>query len=350
MNYSKRRITSFIYLLLGIVVVLGGYFAVSAINLAKNESGHGKCLTENQEAYYTVVSDARPAIITVSVRDTLSSTTLWTSKQIEIPNINNVDFYHAQKCNFYVHSSYNYDYQKSKALENYSFKIEKYPYFESSLGKAIVTIQEGPRAVSTLKLSTQFLVDPSEKYIVLINNYMEDDDYSLVIREIDSGKEVYSLYLRDVMKDHPNVFGSFRPEIWKETPEGNYLHGTIFEGPRWSAFFIIKSDTWETEILPTPDNYRGGVERAGTIDGGYLAYTDQTVWTGIDVVYEAVMEKQLAEGKPKNLFVANLRTGEIRTIESVPLEKEHRFNLKWQGTTLIYVMPDGTVKTFTPDF
>ena len=133
-----------------------------------------------------------------------------------------------------------------------------------------------------------------------------------------------------------------------ERSDGVWLVGDIYEGPRWSAYYYIKRDTWETRIYETPEDYQAGVERSAPAFAPYLAYTNIIDWTGLPEADDALVAQQRAIRLTKKLIIADLKTGATTTIAEVPIVLHHKFRPMWlSDTTVEYTLPDGTKKQYT---
>lgn len=358
-----------------IIIIISGYFliqqnlmlrwnkegvltATSSVNLATtsvlvvNTSGE-LCLSEKQKVVYEVINkEKNQGKVKVSVLDTVSNNVEW-SKEIEVPTPNVADGNFEGKCHFYLLQEINFDRTQNNSLPGYKYGVWKYDYFtKDNIGGVPMVIEyenrTGNKKDGIWYYGQSFSIDPSEKYISLERSYLGKDDYALVIKDINTGKDAYVLLMKDILKDHQNAVGSFDIGWWVERPDGVYLEGDIFDGSRWTAYYYIKRDTWETKIYETPADYQAGVERSAPPFAPYLAYTDVVVWTGMDIGDEAVIKEQITEGKKKHLIIANLTTGATTTIATVPIISGHRFDLKWlDDKTLEYSLPSGAKQKFT---
>lgn len=329
----------------GLVLVLFGY---SPTNLTSKETV--RCLNANEKAVYEVMEEGRPGRIRVSVLDEVTNTMVWSREYIH-PTPDIASPVHLGKCSFFMPQSFNFDWERGKPQLNYSFEIWKFEYFADGGMQVVVTSENKTETTEDIKRyysGTSFSIDPSETYISLERGYLGNADYALVIKKIETGEDVFELSLRDIVAQHPSAAGSFDTGTWYETPDGVYLDSDTYDGSRIGAQIYIKRDTWEVEILPTPEDYLPGVERRGYPLSPYWAYSDVIVWAGgVIEVQDALLEDAIAEGKQKNLIVANLRTGEREIVETVPIVKGHRFNLTWLSMNeLEYTMPDGTKKIY----
>jgi hypothetical protein len=321
-----------------------GYFHLSSIN-----SNTSRCLSSGEKATYTILQKGQPALVRVSVLDS-ASTTVW-SRDTEIPFSDISEPVYFGSCYFYLDQIFNYDKKLDKPLPNYSFEIWRFSYFTLQGNKIVTAEASKTGALNDLAraYSSSYTIDPSEKYITLERGYLENNDYALVFKDINTGHDVYTLPLADVLKSHPNASGSFSTPEWVTRPDGVWMDGDIYDGSRWTAFYYIKRDTWETKIYDTPADYQPGVERAAPPFAPYLAYTNVIDWAGgSQEIRDQLLDQQIADGMKKSLIVANLVTGATTTIVTVPIDKNHSFGPTWlDDSTLQYTMPNGSVHTYT---
>ena len=201
-----------------------------------------------------------------------------------------------------------------------------------------------PGKLYSFNYSFDFVTDPNEQYLVLEKSYLGKDDYALVIKELNTLKDLLVLNLKDVLRQHPDVIpGSFGLGRWSD--DGKYLYGDIFQGALSTAYYVIKAETWKVDIYAAPSDILAGVERAINFQNLHLAYVDIPTFTGFQEVYEQIIKEAKREGKLKNLFVYNLRTKEKIKITSA--DPEWRFDINWlSDTELQYELPSGEKKIY----
>lgn len=295
------------------------------------------CLEENEFIDYTI--DERyakeiqiPTVpVTISIRD---KSTLESKKSFIIDNITPLIRIH--KCGIYVLRDFD------RESSNYREELWKYDYSGkgTKLFLLFAFLDNQPKGI----LYNGFVIDPNERYLVLEKSYLSQDDYALVIKDLNTKEDLLVLNLKDVLVKYPDVIpGSFGLGSW--TKDGKYLRGDIFDGALDTAYYQIEAGTWKTEIYPSPSDLLAGVERAINYEKWYLAYVDIPTFTGVQDVYEQIIEKAKKEGKQKNFYLYNLITKEKTKIVSA--EPEWRFNIKWlSDAELQYELPSGE-KRFT---
>ena len=333
------------------LVLLAGLFVLArARKTSLAVQTNSGCLQPNEKAMYTILQPGAPATVRVSVMNAASST-VW-SRDIQRPDSNVFDPVLPSLCHFYFFEQKNYNYTTQTPGANYLFRISRLSYFSSASSSAVITLSydsSGSEEAYTHVYDRTYIIDPSEKYLTLVKGDLGDPDYALVFKDIITGQDVYTLSLADILKDHPNAAGSFSTGEWVTHPDGVWMEGDIYDGSRWTAFYYIKRDTWETHIYDTPADYMAGVERAAPPFAPYLAYTNVVVWAGGSAeVADELLDQQISAGMQKSLIFANLATGATTTIVTVPIDKNHSFNPTWlDDSTLQYTMPDGTTRTYT---
>ena len=331
----------------GFVAIIGGVTIWAAYVLPYRNSSV-RCLTENEEAmYFSSESDEEEDSVTVVAKDkrTAATTTSFTTDIVQAEHYHPIELH---TCGAYFSRAINYDFDKRASQAGYKVEIWRLDYYGKA--EALVTLSEnitGLQKDYSRYYMNDFRVDSSETYIALERGYAGQPDYALVIKEVETGEDVFVLTMNDARTKNAKVSGSFGLGKWVTLSDGDtYLWGDFFEGAYSSGYFRIKRGTWEVDIWPTPENFPSGAERSST-PTGYFAYADVTTFTGFQQITDQLLDEAIAAGKQKNLIVANLRTGEKTIVETVPIIKGHRFNLTWLSESeLQYTMPDGEVRTY----
>lgn len=303
----------------------------------------GLCLKDYEEVSFIVEEDTTRMTggnIVVSVFDTKTNSTTTT---FSVPIFHSQQAYLAEThdCGVYVMRAFNYNPKQTTQEAGFRVELWKYDYSgDLKKGEQILLFAEKLNEYIGY-YSYRFNIDPTETYVVLSRGLQGKDDYALVIKDIKTKEDVFELRLNDLLLEYPDIAGSFSLGGWIE--DGTILWGDIFNGARSAAFYRITKDTWDVEIWPTPPNLIAGVENAIS-RAGYYAYVDIPTFTGFHEITKQILQEAIDEGRQKNLYLANLRTGEFEVIESI--DPRFRYNLKWlSDTTLQYTLPDGTVKT-----
>jgi hypothetical protein len=246
------------------------------------------------------------------------------------------------KCSVFAIRQFNLDYDTNEGKPGFEESLWKYDY--SGNGKKVLVFgSKDMNGVYSSAYSYDFRIDPEEKYVSLIQGDFKKIPNALTIKDIKTGNTVFELLYNDLVKKYPTIGGDFGLQDWIEG--GNVFFADVFDGAWESAFIRIDKNTWKYEVLLVPSNLVAGVERRIN-EKGYLAYTDIPTFTGSEEMSESIIADAIKEGKKKNLFVADLRTGEIKKIAETSPDK--RFEMEWiSNTELQYTLLDGTKKTFS---
>ncbi len=258
--------------------------------------------------------------------------------QIELPI---PDHYHPielHKCGVYATKSFNYNYKNKQALPDY--KIELWQYFYNGEGNSIIFLS-GP--ISGRELNTDFRVDHLEKYLMLERSYLGRDDYSLVIKDLNTKQDVFVLFANEIFKQYPNIVGNFGLDQW--TKDGRYFWGDIFDGAYVNAYFRIDTKDWTYDIFEAQDGAMGGFPL--NINTGYVPIQPGQVWTGDYQLTQELKEQYKKEGKKSSLYLYNLFSKEKIHIQTTD-EPLFSFKPQWlSDTELEYELPTGEKKIYT---
>lgn len=296
-----------------------------------------KCLNSNEVASYQInkkQKEVSTATIFVSDKET---SMIKRQFDIELPI---PDHYHPLElhdCGVYAVRSFNYDYQKKYAATDYRMESWRYDY--DGKGESVVFLS-GP--ISGSGFSSDFRVDPQEKYMILVRGYLGSPDYALVFKDLKTKEDLYILSSEQITRQHSNIVGSFDFEGWSK--EGKYFWFSIFEGAKVHAFGRIEKETWKLDIFPTQKGTKGG--DAFNSEKGYVTYDDGPGWIGLDIFSKQVEEKWKEQGKIVSFYLYNLFTKEkillFTTAEPLWWHKP-----KWiSDTELEYTLPTGEQKVY----
>lgn len=306
-----------------------------------------RCLSNDEFADYLIDEKYNPRIrvpkvpLIISVKD---KKTLQEKFNFQIENIEpRGPRPLIRKCGVYVIRRFNYDPQKTEQAPGYREEIWRYRY--NGFGEAIFLLAEkDEKGIFKAEFGGDFQIDPNENYLVLTKWYVGHKDYALLIKNINTLEDLFLLKLKDIVEKNKDILpGSFGFGNWLE--DGKYLCGDIFYGALSTAYGCIKMGVWEIQIYSTPPDFLAGVEKSMNYKKWYLAYVDIPTFTGVQEIYEQIIEKAKKEGKQKNLFVYNLQTKEKIKIASA--DPSWRFNIKWLSETeLEYYLPSGERKIY----
>lgn len=304
----------------------------------KQEISYGPCLADNDVASYKInkkEGEVSTADIIVSSKEAKEKKYYF---EIELPIPNHYHPIELHKCGVYAAKSFNYDYTARKPLAGYRAEIWKYNYARD--GEKIIlldeNISENPEGYKHF-FSSDFRVSPNEQYIVLQKGYLVQDNHALVVKDLDTKEDIFTLLSKDIAKQYPNIVGGFNMREW--TNDGKYFWGDIFEGAYVRGYFRIDVQDWKADIFEVPNGAMGGFPL--NINTGYVVIQPGQIWTGIEEVTKELKERYRKEGKKSYLYLYNLFTKEKLLIETVG-EPLWSFKSKWiSDTELQYELPDG---------
>ncbi len=239
------------------------------------------------------------------------------------------------KCGVYVVKLFNYDFQKAKKKLGYRSELWKYDY--GSNGEMIILMSEKPDEFISY-YNSSFRVDPLERYVVLERGYLYKDDYALVIKDLETKEDVFTLLHSELPKKDLKLQGLFDFREW--TKDGRYFWGAISAGAVVPGFFRIDTEAWEYELFADLPEWIGGGDRLN-IETGWVTYHTDMVWTGIHDATEAIKQERREQGIGTTLYIYNLFTKEKRFIYKT--EEPIWFTKpEWlSDTELEYELPSG---------
>jgi|SRR3989344_66338 len=354
---TRDRIIIILVFLITLVLIAGGYFVYFYQNRIdrsaellkqkeQNQAIRNGCLKENEftdypiNPKYAIEIKAPLNPLVVSVRD---KGTQKEKFSFQIEGIN-PDHYHPvelHKCGVYVLRKFNYDPQKSIQMPGYREELWRYHY--DGIGESVFLLAEkNASGIYKAEFNNDFRIDPNEKYLVLEKGYLGKDDYALIIKDLETKEDIFSLALEEIVKQYPDFVGNFNMRDWSK--DSRYFWGDIFDGADVLAMFRIDSTSWKWEMFEVSPYTMGGT--ALNPEYGYITYDDGPPWTG-DIDFDEInKEEWLKEGKRLNFYLYNLFTKEniILTTVDDPL---WNFKPKWlSDTELQYELPDGEKKIY----
>lgn len=258
--------------------------------------------------------------------------------QIELPI---PDHYHPieiHSCGVYAVKDFNYDFFTRRALPGYRLELWRYQY--TGNGESLILLSDIP--ISGAGFGTDFRVSSNEKYIVLEWSYFGKDDYSLIIKDLNTKEDVFSLLAKEIFERYPNIVGNFNMREWSK--DSRYFWGDIFDGAYVLAYFRIDAQNWKYDIYEAPDGAMGGFPL--NINTGYVPIQPGQVWTGDYQLTQELKEQYRKEGRKSELYLYNLFTKEKISIETND-EPLFSFKPKWPSDTeLQYELPTGEKKIY----
>lgn len=345
---NKKNIAILIILIVliatGIIIAYFLFFQqkeVGNIKIFKNESAG--CLSNTEIASYEIHKKENKVSMTDILISNKNNSQEKYRFQIELPI---PDHYHPielHKCGIYAVKSFGYNYNTRTSLPGYKAEIWKYDYRGD--GEALVLIAED--ALGNLKgykylFSTDFRIDPQEKYLVLIKSYSNKDDYALVIKNLETKEDIFILSVNSIKEQHLNIAGVFDMLEWSE--DSRYFWGSISDGAYVNGFFRIDTQNWKADIYEASDGTMGGFPL--NIKTGYVPIQPGQVWTGDYQLTQELKEQYRKEGKKSFLYLYNLFIKEKILIETVD-EPLFSFKPRWlSDTELEYELPTGEIKIY----
>ena len=264
-----------------------------------------KCLKEDEEAEYPLEKGSRKKLgipqypLTVFVKDKDTGKEIF---NFQIDNIrDNMHPVELHKCGVYVIKVFNYNPKKAKHELGYKAELWKYDYAGNE--KSIILLAEKPKEFISY-YSSDFRVDPLERYVVLERGYMGKDNYALVIKDLKTKEDVFTLTAKDLFKQNPELKGVFDFREW--TKDSRYFWGAISAGAIVPGFFRIDTKTWQYEIFSVPEWIGGGDQL--NVETGWVTYHTDMVWTGVYQINEEIKKEHREKGIGTKFYIYNLFT------------------------------------------
>lgn len=331
-------------ILIGILLVLliggGIYLYVKKDNIT-NPIIHNSCLKDNEVASYEIGKNKEIIYTYIVVFDKK------TGQEINRFQIQNTidNHYHGQelhKCNFYVIRQFNYDSQTKRKTPNYSIELWSYNYTQN--GHPILTFSKTDNNGNYLfSFNDDFRVDAQERYVVLIKGYLGSPDYALVIKDLKTLKDVFTLPMAEIEKKNPEIVQDIELDGW--TKDGRYFWANTHYGATTLGFIRIDTTDWSVKIIPAPKDILGG--DALNLENGYVTVHPGNVWFGITELEEQEKAKRRAQGIGTELYIQNLITGKRLFVDKTT-EPLWYFKPQWlSDTELEYYISSGEKKIFT---
>lgn len=333
----KRWLYIIIVVIFLIISGFLSYYFYQIKNKSLEEIIHGPCLLDGEVADYEIIKKkSEVSLANVFIKDKNSKKILF-KFQIELPIPNHYHPIELHQCGVYTTRDFNYDYIKKRATPDYKFELWKYNYNRN--GEPLIFLS-GP--ISGSLFGTDFRIAPNEKYIVLEKGYLGKEDYSLVIKDLNTKKDVFVLSAKSIRKQYPDVVGSFNMREWSK--DNRYFWGHISDGAYVLAYFRIDANNWKVDIFEAPEGVGGG--DALNIEKGLVTRHPGYVWTGLDILTEEIKREWREQGKKSKLHLYNLFTKEQILLETID-EPLWYFKPKWlSDTELGYIMPSGERKVY----
>ncbi|MBU4224016.1 hypothetical protein KJ934_02240 [Patescibacteria group bacterium] len=312
----------------------------------KNKTGYLFCLSEDEQAEFKINHlgeypsvEYDKGFVEVVVKELSSDKEII---RFKINNIISPSHYHPveiHQCGVYVIRTFNYDPKKTKQEPGYKNELWIYNY--NGRGEPLILLAEKPKEFISY-YSPDFRVSPAESYIVLEKGYSGKDDYSLVIKNLNTKEDIFTLPSKELQRMNSNFIGVFDMLEWSE--DGQYFWGSVSDGAYVNGYFRIDTQNWKTDIYKAPDGAMGGSPL--NINTGYLPVQPGQVWTGDYQLTEDLKKQYKKEGKKSQLYLYNLFTKEKTLVETTD-EPLFWFKPKWlSDTQLEYELPTGEKKVY----
>ncbi len=259
-----------------------------------------KCLGEDEVAGYREnekKNEVRTA--TIFVKDKENGEEKYS---FEINNI--LDVYHSielHECGIYALRVFNYNPKKSKQDIGYKDELWKYDYIDQE--ESVVLLSEKLSDFISY-YSPSFRVSPSEQYVVLERGYGGRNDYALIIKDLETKEDIFTLPMQEVFEKNPNIIGSFMFHEW--TKDSRYFWGDIFAGANVSGYFRIDIENQTYELFEALAGQLGG--EVLNVEKGLVTHRTGAFWTGVHEFTEQIKEGMREDGIGTKLYIYNLFT------------------------------------------
>ena len=250
-----------------------------------------------------------------------------------------------RRCGIYIIRQFNYDSQKVKQglTQGVGYRSEFWRYTYDGKGESLFLFHEiTDRGEYKSYFATDFRVDPQEIYVVLERGYPDADNYALVMRNLNIGKDDFVLLRQVLLEKYPEFVGYFRLREW--TRDGNYFWATLSMTSKVEAFLRILKNVWKVDVLSAPTGTMGGV--ALNTESGWITYDDGSPWTGVMELDQMYKEQWQKEGKKVHFYLYNLFTKENILLTTIG-DPSWSFKPRWlSDTELQYELPVGEKKIY----
>lgn len=298
---------------------------------------HQPCLEDGEEASFQYIG----VRLTATSSDIIISDKI-TGKEkfrFQVDNLspNSGYPYEFRKCGIYIAREFNWDHKRSKPLPGFSEELWKYTY--DGKGEKILVFGNNNRIFYDFAFRTDF----SENYIALVAGSLERiKEYAVVIKEIPTNKDVFSLGYQRIIDKHPDLTGFFNLGAW--TKDSRYFWGRLHVGASVTAFFRIEQGSWEVKTFLPPEKTAGGT--AFNPEYGHLTYDTGPGWIGIEEIAQQVFDEWRKAGKIAELHLYNLFTKDDILL-ATSTEPSWSGNPQWiSNTELEYYLPSGERKIY----
>ena len=295
-----------------------------------------ECLADDEEAFYKSEDSGSVLVdLTISVKNKSTGKELFSFK---VDNIyRTVPRLELHRCGIYTIRFLNYDREKTKQDTNFMVEIWRYQY--DGEGKSLLSLSEG----NDLYYSYVFRINPSENYLALTKGYLGKENYALVIKDLKTLEDVFTLSIGEIEKKNPNIIGNIGLKDWSR--DGRYFWADTADGANELSFIRIDSQDWSVDLFPAPKDVLGG--DALNLENGYITVHPGNVWFGFADLTEEEKTKRREQGIGTELYIENLFTGKRYLVDKTN-EPLWYFKPKWiSDTELEYELPTGEKKIYS---
>lgn len=336
---DNRKIFLAVLSVLGLIILIGGMVLLISSETISFRDAH-RCLEENEQPSFIKIKDPTRETsgeIEISVVDTRTNSTT-TSFTIQDALANNYHPAETHKCGVYILRGFNFDFHAFEALPGFNRAIWFYDY--SVNGTELIRLA-GENADGDY--SYDFRIDPTETYIALEQGYSGKENHALIIKNLDTGEDIFSLFARDIANENTHVVGSFGMLAW--TDDGRYFWTNLFNGAYVNGFVRVDTAAWTYEVFDVPEGILGGFPL--NVNTGYVPMVPYDFWTGADIFDEIVIQEYEKLGITADLYLYNVFSEESILIADTEATTWH-FKSRWfSDSELQYKLPSGEVRTYT---
>ncbi len=304
------------------------------------------CLQGNQYVEISFEDNKRrsESYISIKVKDNVDGAVVNEIRQ-SITSASHYHPYEQMKCAIYFSRSFNYDYEKNEPLPNNQTGIWKYNY--EGFGEEIIRTAEtisGERSDYVSFYQNDFRVSPNELHISLTVSYQGQSDYALIIKDLETRKDVFKLTLTELLEIDEQFVGSFGFLEW--TDDGRYFWTSLYDGAYVKGWVRIDTNDWSYEAFPAPPDRTLNGYQLNT-ESGWVPFMPGGVWTGMDIVEEQVSRDRAERGETLDLYLYNIYTEEEILVADTEATSWVDVGTEWtDDKTLQYKLPSGEKAIF----
>lgn len=254
---------------------------------------------------------------------------------------NHINPYHLGDCGVYYLYFEGIDYNNFKPLDGYKMII-KYKDYGNMPSKDILVVWKQENNTFINEFSDIFSINPQETYISLVKSYLGSEDYSLVIKDIDTKEDVYVLLLNDLFVEYPDYVGDIEFVGWSD--DGRYFWFRIFDQADTLAFVRIDTTQDIYEVYDVPYGVMGG-DPLNT-ENGWVTYDNGAPWTGVSELDSQYQKEWLEKGKLVNFKLYNVYTKEEILLEQFTDPLWYPQQTWLDEETLQYKIPSGEIREY----